>query len=41
MQLHMRILEHRKNNRVDAANSMERELEDMINQQSSSDRQEG
>ncbi|EIE24051.1 hypothetical protein COCSUDRAFT_62574 [Coccomyxa subellipsoidea C-169] len=41
MQLHMRILEHRKNNRVDAANSMERELEDLINQQSSPDRQEG
>ena len=33
MQLHMRILEHRKNNRMDAAMSMERELEDLINSQ--------
>jgi hypothetical protein len=39
MLLHKRILEHRRNNRVDAARSMEQELEELINQQGSPDRQ--
>ncbi|BDA46277.1 hypothetical protein COCOBI_08-3690 [Coccomyxa sp. Obi] len=41
MQLHMRILEHRKHNREEAARSMERDLEDLIEKQSSPDRLEG
>lgn len=36
MRMHMRILEHRRNKREDAAKTMEQELEQMITEQSGS-----
>lgn len=36
MRMHMRILEHRRNKRDDAAKTMEQELEQMITEQSGS-----
>lgn len=36
MRMHMRILEHRRNKREDAAKTMEEELEQMITEQSGS-----
>ena len=36
MRMHMRILEHRRNKREDAAKPLEQELEQMITEQSGS-----
>ena len=40
MRMHMRILEHRRNKREDAAKTMEQELEQMITEQSGTSERE-
>ena len=40
MRMHMRILEHRRNKREDAAKTMEQELEQMLTEQSGTSERE-